>query len=241
MLDVNEIFGPTIQGEGRSIGKEVLFLRLSKCNLACIWCDTPYTWNWIGTPFSHPEKFDRTKEAYSMKVADVLIRLNRLSEKMNQPALVISGGEPILQQDSLIDLLRLLKRRNWWIEIETNGTIVPSDKLLMLIDQINCSPKLENSGLDNRLAMRIRPEALRKIANSTKSIFKFVVSSENDIQEILHLVKDYGMISVYLMPEGRTKLEQEQNQQKIKELSQVYGFHFSQRLHVLQWDTKRGV
>ena len=39
-LRVNEIFGPTIQGEGKSAGREVKFLRLSGCNLACTWCDT---------------------------------------------------------------------------------------------------------------------------------------------------------------------------------------------------------
>ena len=44
-MKVNEIFGPTIQGEGRSAGMPTMFVRLSGCNLACIWCDTPYCFN----------------------------------------------------------------------------------------------------------------------------------------------------------------------------------------------------
>ena len=55
-MKVNEIFGPTIQGEGKSAGMQAMFLRTSLCNLACDWCDTPQTWNWKGTKFKHSEK-----------------------------------------------------------------------------------------------------------------------------------------------------------------------------------------
>ena len=44
-LLISEIFGPTIQGEGKSIGQTASFIRLGGCNLHCVWCDTPYTWD----------------------------------------------------------------------------------------------------------------------------------------------------------------------------------------------------
>src|SRR5438046_5626962 len=47
-LVVSEIFGPTFQGEGPSLGRRCVFLRLGACNLHCRWCDTPYTWDWTG-------------------------------------------------------------------------------------------------------------------------------------------------------------------------------------------------
>jgi len=87
MLKVNEIFGPTIQGEGKSSGMPCAFLRLSLCNLHCIWCDTPYTWNWKGTPFSHPEKFDQEKEIHIMSNEEILETLKTIDVKN----LVISG------------------------------------------------------------------------------------------------------------------------------------------------------
>ena len=45
-LVVSEVFGPTVQGEGPSLGKRAAFLRLGRCNLDCAWCDTPFTWKW---------------------------------------------------------------------------------------------------------------------------------------------------------------------------------------------------
>jgi len=48
LIRINEIFGPTFQGEGQTIGKLSEFVRVSGCNLTCSWCDTPYTWDWKG-------------------------------------------------------------------------------------------------------------------------------------------------------------------------------------------------
>src|SRR5271170_594917 len=101
-LKVNEIYGPVQQGEGKSSGLDVLFLRLSGCNLACSWCDTPYTWNWVGTKFVHPEKYDPMKEISFMDTNEVKVEL----DKLNTKAVVISGGEPMLQQKPLLPLIR---------------------------------------------------------------------------------------------------------------------------------------
>ena len=238
-ISTNELFGPTIQGEGKSAGREVLFLRLARCSLACVWCDTPYTWNWTGTKFQHPEKFDPKKEIHELTEEEVVERLHQLSNTVK--ALVISGGEPLIQQQKLIGLLTVLKADGWWIEVETNGTIVPLDSFVELVDQFNCSPKLSNSGPDNRLKMRERPEALKKLASLSKTTFKFVIITDTDLEEVLGLVRRYNLQQVYLMPEGRTKEEQLERQEKVRLLCKNQGFKFSPRLHILKWGARRAI
>ena len=229
MLMVNEIFGPTIQGEGKTAGKKVKFLRLAMCNLSCVWCDKPYTWNW--------KQFEPAKEKKEMIVLEVIEKIISLDEKVQ--SLVISGGEPLLQQSELKELLYELEALNYWVEIETNGTILPNKEISSSVDQINCSVKLSNSG--NSAKNRIRPDVLFKLARHHKTNFKFVISTEEDVKEVLHLVECYKMKNVYLMPLGQTKQEQLANQHRVKELCKQFGFLFSPRLHVLKWDTKRGV
>ena len=238
-LRVNEIFGPTIQGEGASAGKPVVFLRLAGCNLACSWCDTPYTWNWKGSLFAHPDKFDPKDEMQFMTTDEVYDELVRIGSGVK--ALVISGGEPLLQQDKLIPLLGRLRMDNWHVEVETNGTVIPSSNFLRLITQINCSPKLSSSGIDNTLEKRFNSDALTVLSYFRYTHFKFVVTSDEDLKEILEMVKQFGMRSVYLMPEGRTKDEQEARQSQVAALCSQYNFKLSARLHILLWGTKRGV
>jgi len=80
-LLVSEIFF-SVQGEGPGIGKPAVFLRLSGCNLKCAWCDTKYTW--------HGGKM--------MTEPTVLKEIKRYPCKR----LVVTGGEPLLQQDNLM-------------------------------------------------------------------------------------------------------------------------------------------
>ncbi len=237
MLKINEIYGPVQQGEGKSIGKEVMFLRLAFCNLHCIWCDTPYTWNWVGTKFKHPEKFEIFEEVHSMDFSEVIFNLIGLKKRVK--SLVISGGEPLLQQVKLIPFLEVLKSVGWWIEIETNGSVLPLDKIFNLIDQFNCSPKLSNSG--NSKKLRIRPEALTALAQSPKSTFKFVVAKKEDIGEILEFVRTFNMKQVYLMPLGTTVDELNQTREMTKKLCKEHNFNFSDRLHIVKYGNRREV
>ena len=44
-IPVLEIFGPTIQGEGRVIGRKTMFVRTAGCDYRCSWCDSAFTWD----------------------------------------------------------------------------------------------------------------------------------------------------------------------------------------------------
>ncbi|MDP9441218.1 MAG: 7-carboxy-7-deazaguanine synthase QueE, partial [Actinomycetota bacterium] len=92
-LVVSEVFGPTFQGEGPSIGRRAGFVRLGRCNLACTFCDTPYTWRW--------EDHDPAAELTRRNVAGVVADL----EGMGVELVVVTGGEPLLQQRHLTGLV----------------------------------------------------------------------------------------------------------------------------------------
>lgn len=229
MLKVNEVFGPTIQGEGKSQGLEVMFVRLSFCNLKCVWCDTKYTWDW--------SQYDRNIEVRTMTTDEVLQRL--VASKCK--AVVISGGEPMLQQNSMLGLLSELYRNEFWTEVETNGTIAPVDEFSRLISQFNCSPKLSNSGDSEK--MRLNPKSLHALSMIGKAFFKFVISSSKDIAEVISIIKSYSISPdrVYLMPLGKTIEELGVTTSIVKTIARDEGFNFSSRLHVETWGSKRGV
>lgn len=235
MLKVNEIFGPTIQGEGKSAGLPCAFLRLSLCNLHCIWCDTPYTWNWEGTPYEHPIKSKKEDEIHDMSVEEVLEKLLTIDTK----AIVISGGEPMIQHKALLPVVQKLKELQYWVEIETNGTVYPSQEFVDLLDQINVSPKLANSG--NELKARRVPEALHKLSKCGKANFKFVISTEEDVQEVVELIKEFDLKDVYLMPEGRTREELALRVQWTRNVAKEKGVNFSSRIHIIIAGGVRGV
>jgi len=117
-----EIF-TSIQGEGEVIGTPSNFIRLAKCNLRCLWCDTTYSW----------------EKGVSMKIDEIMAQLN-----MGVPMTTITGGEPLLQD--LVPLASRLKKEGQIVAVETNGTIKPNDELRKLVDVFSVSPKLRNSG-----------------------------------------------------------------------------------------------
>lgn len=161
-LAVSEVFGPTVQGEGPSTGRPAVFLRLAGCNLACSWCDTPYTWDWTN--------YDKSKEVEVRPVASVFDEVNdRLRQLRGSETalLVVTGGEPLLQAEALSALFNKLCRRGsnpMDVEVETNGTCYPINEcddhtqerpLTPMWTWAGCrwfnvsynvSPKLSNSG-----------------------------------------------------------------------------------------------
>lgn len=234
-IKVNEIFGPTIQGEGKSGGLNVAFVRLSGCNLHCIWCDTPHTWNWVGTDFAHPDKYVKEEEEHLMDELDIFQQIVNTRAR----AVVISGGEPFIQQKQLIPLLKILKAEGYWVEVETNGTVLPREEFMNLVDQVNCSPKLANA-LDPE-KLRHKPQALTPLAKHSKVNFKFVIQTEEDLTEVLGLIERYGMQEVRLMPECRTREELVDKEPWLRKVCEERGFIYCTRLSIMMSGTKRGV
>ena len=222
-----EIFH-SIQGEGISTGVPSVFLRLATCNLKCRWCDTKYTWDW--------SNFNYATEVVELDTPELLSKI----QSFKCTHVVITGGEPLLQQAELEPLIESLAEYGFSFEIETNGTIVPSANLIRYIDQWNVSPKLRTSG--NISEERLVPIALQIFARLPKAFFKFVIASESDIDEVSSLTDQYGIPSeqVLLMPEGRTADALNRKSEWLSEACVKRGFRFTTRLHIILWGYERG-
>ena len=234
-----EIFA-SLQGEGPSAGAPSVFVRLSRCNLACRWCDTPYTWNFAGTPFAHDDgvKWERDANRVRLAVEDVFGRV----AAFRPTRLVVTGGEPLLQPRPLARLLTMLRAAEPApeVEVETNGTLPLTPELDPLIDQINVSPKLAHSGNDDR---RIVPDALARFAADPRAWFKFVVRARGDAEEVAALAAAHAIAPdrVQLMAEGRSSAALRARERWVAKLCTERGWRYTDRLHIHLWGDARGV
>ena len=245
LFDGPEIFH-SIQGEGVSLGVPSIFIRTSLCNLHCRWCDTDYTWNWENTPWPHDRdsepgyrKFKREDHIVEMPIEEIAQLVTAFPCKN----IILTGGEPLLQQPGWIALLQHLRSidPDYRFEVETNGTITPTAELDALVNQYNVSTKLTNSG--NSPNLRISPDTLAYFAQSEKSWFKFVIAEPSDLEEIKSLITEHNLPKnrVLLMPEGRDDQALQQRRLWLADICRDEGFRYSDRLHIQLWGSKRGV
>nr|WP_035958836.1 7-carboxy-7-deazaguanine synthase QueE [Frankia casuarinae] len=230
---VNEIFGPTVQGEGPSTGRRCVFLRLGGCNLTCSWCDTPYTWDWWGVSDTG-RRFDPGRELHAMSAAQVGDRLRGLGSGL----VVISGGEPLSQQRRLLGLVTGLVDDGIEVEIETNGTVAPLEELAESGVAFNVSVKLAHSGVAE--PRRLVPEALAAFAGNPSARFKFVCADRDDLDEVGTLVDRFNLAPVWIMPKGATPSAVLTGLAMLTDAAVARGWNVCTRLHVLVWGDERG-
>ncbi len=124
-LRVLEIFD-SLQGEGFWTGTPMTFVRLVGCNapelqLACTrWCDTRESWD----PGAGEE----------LSFGEIVCR-SRLAR------LCLTGGEPLLQAEGVVELLAEAHRREIRVHVETNGTLAPPAEAGVDFDWVTVSPK----------------------------------------------------------------------------------------------------
>jgi organic radical activating enzyme len=226
----------TLQGEGVTAGLPAVFLRLHYCNLTCGqpdgWmCDTWYTWDktrpeyWLESEdWSYEEATEKIVSAWDKKFPD-----------NQEKRLVVTGGEPLLQQRKIAKLLEMLP--DWDVEIETNGTIAPIAELIHC--QFNCSPKLSNSG--NTLTKRYRPKVLMMLNELPRTQFKFVVVNPDDLNEIEEIVTSCNLNpeKVLIMPEGSTKEEVDAHLRDISDALAVKKWGVTLRNQLIWYGPKR--
>jgi 7-carboxy-7-deazaguanine synthase len=239
-LAISEVFY-SIQGEGKTVGIPSVFVRLGGCNLMCGGMGTQFDGELHNEAEWRCDSVEVWMKAQSKDFNEILPE-DCVEAIKNNAHVILTGGEPMMQQKGLEEFIRYVKDNinpDPFFEVETNGTIMPSEFLLSEIQLWNCSPKLRNSGMDN--AMTFKPDVIEKL-NTTNSIFKFVVNKEMEWTEIKN---DYLPIidknKIYLMPAGENQELLELNKERVVELAKNNYLNFTTRLHIDIWNKKTGV
>ncbi|MCL5674242.1 MAG: 7-carboxy-7-deazaguanine synthase QueE [Candidatus Omnitrophica bacterium] len=161
MLEICEIFS-SIQGEGFNQGRACVFIRCARCNLRCKFCDTRYSW----------------KKGKTVDEETIVRKI----EKFNIKSVIITGGEPLLQD--LRRVISLLTNKGYKIAVETNGLTYQN----LNVDWLTVSPKKAGT----RRFKNGYDERFRK----TASEFKYVICDMEDINFIDRKIK----VPVILQP-----------------------------------------
>ena len=227
-LRIAEIF-ESLQGEGIWTGTPSVFVRVSGCNLRCIWCDTPYA-SW-------------QPEGPVLSVENVLAEVLAAAGPQTTH-IVITGGEPMIFP-AVIELATSFSERGMKITIETAGTRF----LDLPCDLMSISPKLAHSTPDGAASERHERErlnfsVLRELVSHYHHQLKFVVRTDHieadcaEIEAILEEVPNCQNIS--LMPEGTNSMELQTAAQVLAPVCLQRGWLLSDRLHIHLYGNTRG-
>lgn len=163
-MKVCEIF-TSIQGESTFAGLPCTFVRLSGCNLRCAYCDTKYSYD----------------EGVELEIEDIVRRVASAGLRLVE----ITGGEPMLQGEETISLIKALLDRGYEVLVETNGSmkIRDLDKRATIILDI----KTPCSGMSDKMDFT----NLEIIKNSDEA--KFVICSREDYEWSKEIISQYRL------------------------------------------------
>ena len=226
---ITEIF-KSIQGEGSRAGQTCIFVRLTGCNLRCVWCDTAYAFH----------------GGQKMSVEDVLERVELLNRRSDgQPGAVplveLTGGEPLLQEE-IYSLAERFLAAGYTVMVETSGERfigrLPAD-VIRIVDV-----KCPDSGEADTFEMKNLAEL------NAKDEVKFVIASRKDYEFAREFTRQHKLeekVNEVLFspvnedPHGKWEgLEARQLVEWM--LEDGLGVRLSLQLHKIVWDpAMRGV
>lgn len=221
-MQISEIFY-SLQGEGVNIGVPAVFLRLAGCNLRCEWCDTKYSWG----------------PGEKMSIPEILQKIKKYPAKH----LVVTGGEPLMQQEELSNLLQKLP--GYYVEIETNGSF--KSELNKYVDQYNCSPKLNVYAYQSNKYADFHTKSAN-FSNmglpslpAKKTYYKFVVDKKEDLGKIKKFIEKNNISreKVILMPQGTNRKDLTKKSQWLAEICKKENLRFTPRMQIDLWGDKR--
>lgn len=232
------------QGESALEDGEIFKGDLHEQGLATWTCDSTSQWAIRGENVDFQYLIDRWKD---QGIYDDILNGNI--------HIIWTGGEPTIpqHQEAIVNFTKYWERQDLevfiistppvtniksvFFEIETNGTYYIDTLLLTKLRQINCSPKLSNSGMTEK--QRIVPEAIRRIMEHSNYQFKFVISTEDDVKEIFRdFIEPFNipLKNVVCMPGLDDVSEFEERTRFVMEMAKKYKFRGLTRLHIAAWN-----
>jgi len=242
----------SIQGEGISSGFPSYFIRLSGCSLSCggklgKWLKEGRS-TWVCDSQKVISNYDSKSNMY---ILDRWVELGIIDSILEGDIHVIwTGGEPTLKesQEDIISFIDYVDdcypNNKIFYEIETNGTRLIDEKIFNRIDQINCSPKLANSG--NQEKDRIKLEVIDQINQHPNSWFKVVISSMEDVSEfikdfVISCPSNIPFSKIILMPALDNQEKYFEGVKLVYELAKIYKCKATARNHIAAWNKLTGV
>lgn len=252
-LPVVELFS-ALQGEGNKMGMPSIFIRTGLCTLTCAGfkCElkSPKTGEMIqGCDSIHAVNKDFKDEWQNYEFAELLIDdiLHEIvtgDERFGmKPDIIFTGGEPTLHHANpvMLKTLEYFVSRGYSVYFETNGTVdIDFDKYdIFRKVKFSISVKMSNSGEPTE--RRWKPEIVNKYIKYTNgSYFKFVfLNNPDEMIQFLRLVPSFA--PVYIMPQGATREQLNENAIHAYEFAYKNGFLYSDRLHIRIYDDLREV
>jgi len=212
-VKVSEIFY-SIEGEGIEIGRPEIFIRLAGCNLRCTWCDTKYA-------------LENGKE---MSVKEIVKEVQKYPCK----GVSITGGEPLLQKEELLELIRQLKSLGYWIQINTNGTIF-DEEIFRSVNLISMDCKCPSSGMKSDFDVL---QKTKELFNS-KTQFKLVISDMKDYEYAKEFVFFLKASNIVFQPEWNSRRFSQELVESVKRDNLSVRVILQQQKII--WGSKRGV
>lgn len=208
----------SLSGEGPSIGRPAIFIRLSKCNRCCIGCDTKIK--------------DKVEE---VTTSSVISRVQNYLKTYPNSRIIFTGGEPLLQPDAINEIINGLPGQLF--DIETNGTLYTQLDLFKRFNIIVVSPKKDcfNSSKDSIAFFKKWQEISDNGGHNV--FFKLVVGNlpwawlENEVKFILEQSK-VASSRVWLMPAGDDNNKLNISGRLCWKVAMRLGCNYSDRLHI---------
>lgn len=176
-LEINEIFY-SIQGEGSYTGHPCAFIRLSRCNLRCSWCDTKYAFG----------------KGLVLDIESIIEKINTYNSDLVQ----ITGGEPLLQHN-IYELIQRLQNAGKKVLIETSGSKSIeklNESVHIALDLKPPSSKEEFSNLYENLLLLKKSDDL-----------KIIIANQADLTWLIEMhpmINRYYSEKIILQPESRS-------------------------------------
>ncbi|MCC8989980.1 MAG: 7-carboxy-7-deazaguanine synthase QueE [Staphylococcus sp.] len=234
-IPVLEVFGPTIQGEGRVIGRKTMFVRTAGCDYRCSWCDSAFTWD------------GSAKEDIQLMSAEEIYNKLREVGGDNFNHVTISGGNPALIK-GIQDLVDLFEEHHIQTALETQGS--KFQPWMTQIDDLTISPKPPSSNMKPNLD--ILDSVIEQCVPESLNL-KVVIFDEDDFEFAKMIHHRYPSIPFYLqvgnpyldeeVDNHTSKLLQryEQLVERVMTSSDMNNVYVLPQLHTLLWSNMKCV